>query len=50
MVFVGQVEMTVNQEKKISQKRALLYDTNDFLELENERTWIEEIYQAGGKR
>ncbi|MFJ7470472.1 bifunctional metallophosphatase/5'-nucleotidase [Peribacillus frigoritolerans] len=47
--FVGQVEMTVNQEKKISQKRAILYDTNDFLELENERTWIEEIYQAGGE-
>lgn len=41
--------MTVNQEKRISKKSAILYDTNDFSELENERSWIEAMYQAGGE-
>ncbi|WP_306807307.1 bifunctional metallophosphatase/5'-nucleotidase [Peribacillus muralis] len=47
--YVGQVEMTIEQDKRISKKTALLYDTNDFLELEGERSWLEAMYKAGGE-
>ncbi|MBK5443827.1 bifunctional UDP-sugar hydrolase/5'-nucleotidase [Peribacillus sp. TH24] len=47
--FIGQVEMSVNEEMKVCKKRAILYDTNDLPELEDERSWIEEMYQAGGE-
>ncbi|MET3318668.1 UNVERIFIED_ORG: 2',3'-cyclic-nucleotide 2'-phosphodiesterase (5'-nucleotidase family) [Peribacillus simplex] len=47
--FIGQVEMSVNEEMKVCKKRAMLYDTNDLPELEDERSWIEEMYQAGGE-
>ncbi|MFI8491329.1 bifunctional metallophosphatase/5'-nucleotidase [Peribacillus butanolivorans] len=47
--FIGQVEMSVNEEMKVCKKRAILYDTNDLPELEDERSWIKEMYQAGGE-
>ncbi|MFJ7745236.1 bifunctional metallophosphatase/5'-nucleotidase [Peribacillus sp. NPDC097295] len=46
--FIGQVELTINEKKEVSKKTAMLYDTNDLPELEGERSWIEEMYQAGG--
>lgn len=48
-LFIGQVEIHVDDQKNITKKSAWLYDTNDFPELVGEREWIEEIYHSGGK-
>lgn len=48
-LFIGQVEIHVDEQKNITKKNAWLYDTNDFPELIGEREWIEEMYLSGGE-
>ena len=48
-LFIGQVEIHVDEQKKITKKNAWLYDTNDFPELVGEQEWIEGMYLAGGE-
>ncbi len=48
-LFVGQVEIHVDEQKNITKKSAWLYDTNDFPELVGEKEWIEEMYLSGGE-
>ena len=47
--FIGQVEIQVDEQKRITKKSAWLYDTNELPELVGEREWIEEMYYSGGE-
>ena len=46
--FVGHVEIKLDENKKIMNKAARLYDTNELEEAPNEEQWIENLYNAGG--
>lgn len=45
--YVGQVELIVDADKQAVEKKARLYDTNDFPETEEDLTWQKSISEAG---
>ncbi len=47
--FIGQVEVHVDEQKRITKKSAWLYDTNELPELVGEQEWIEGMYLSGGE-
>lgn len=49
-MYVGHVEITVDDRKNAVRKDARLYDTNDLEELPDEREWIENLYNKGRKQ
>jgi 5'-nucleotidase len=46
-MYIGHVEITVDSGRKVMEKRARLYDTNELPELPGERAWIDNIYHQG---
>lgn len=46
-MFVGHVEIVVDESGRITRKKAYLHDTNDLEEHPDERSWIDEIYNRG---
>lgn len=45
--YIGQVQIQVDEQKRMIKKDAYLYDTNELPERVGEREWIEGIYRAG---
>ncbi|MDQ0219669.1 bifunctional metallophosphatase/5'-nucleotidase [Peribacillus cavernae] len=46
-MYVGHVEIDLDDTRKVVRKEAALYDTNDLKELPNESEWIDSIYNKG---
>jgi 5'-nucleotidase len=46
-MYIGHVELLIDDNKCMISKQAQLYDTNDLLEIEGEKAWIDTIYKKG---
>ncbi|PLT33985.1 bifunctional UDP-sugar hydrolase/5'-nucleotidase [Bacillus sp. V5-8f] len=46
-MYVGHVEIRVDDRNRVVQKTARLYDTNELPELPGERAWIDNLYVKG---
>lgn len=47
--YVGQVELTVNEIGEVIDKKAWLYDTNEFNEIEGESKWEQSLHDVGSR-
>lgn len=47
--YVGQVELTVNEIGDVIDKKAWLYDTNEFNEIEGESDWEQSLQDVGSQ-